>query len=57
MHLLGIFQTIGMFAKCVLHADSCVFHWFMDSPVSLMIFLLTPCSSIVLNIHECGTES
>ena len=48
---------IGMFAKRVPHAVSCAFHWFTDSHISLIMFVLTPCSSIAPNILECGTKS
>ena len=47
---------IEIFVKRVPHAGSFVFDWLMDSPINLF-FLLTPCSSIAFNIHECGTES
>ena len=48
---------IDIFAKRVPHVVCGVFHLFIESPISLIIFLLTPCSSIDLHIHECGTES
>ena len=30
-------HSIGIFGKCVLHAVSCVFHWFMDQPICSII--------------------
>ena len=56
MSPLNIPHFIVIFAKHVPHAVNCVFHSFMELPISLIIFLLTPCSFIALNIRECGTE-
>ena len=53
----NITDFIGIFPKRVPHAASCAFHWLMDSLISLIIFLLTPCSFNALNIHECHTKS
>ena len=53
----NIQQFIEIFTKRVPYAVSYVFYWFMDSPISLIILLLTPCCFIAHNIHECCTES
>ena len=50
-------DLIGIFAKRLPHAITCVFHWFLDLPMSFIILLLISRSSVVLDIHECGIES
>ena len=32
-------------------------NWFTDSPISPVIALLTQCSTIAVNVHECRDES
>ena len=53
----NILHFIGIFDKCVLHAVSCISHWFTDSPITVIIAFLTQCSSIAVNVHECRDES
>ena len=53
---LGIFQTLLGYLLSVFHKLSAVYSigsWIF----SLIIFLLNPCTSIVLKFIECGTES
>ena len=35
-----ILHFIGILAKCLRHTVSSIFHWIMDSPISLIIFFL-----------------
>ena len=49
----NITNFILVFAKRPPHAFSSVFHAFLDSRISLIVVLLTQCSSIAHCIYEC----